>query len=512
MSSHSRATSVWFANTNPTSFPTLDRDLVVDVAIVGGGITGVTAALLLARQGQQVALIEKDRLGHGESGATSAHLTQALDTRYRQIMLMHGIDTARLVAEAQRSAIDRIARIASELRIDCDFARVPGWLYTESEEDVATVEEELEFAHSAALDVRLDRHPPLPFAVKSAVCFRNQARFHPLKYLFALADRVSALGAHLFEGAHVVEVTDGDPCEVTTERATVRARHVLLATDVPLNDESLFQTKLKPQRSYLIAVRVPRAQAVDGLFWDSEEPYHYTRSFAGPDGRLLIIGGKDHRVGTGDQAPLDAVEALEAYARERFDVEEVVGRWSGQIIEPLDGLAYIGPRSSGSRVHVATGYSGNGLTQGTLAAMILSDLVLDRANPFAIVYDPGRTTTAAAMDYIRRNSVVAVNWIRDHLTTLDANAHSLEEVPAGGGRIVAIGGEKYAVARDGDGTMHCLSPVCTHMGCDVAWNDFEKTWDCPCHGSRFDLEGHAVHGPATTRLEPKPVPEAVQGR
>jgi glycine/D-amino acid oxidase-like deaminating enzyme/nitrite reductase/ring-hydroxylating ferredoxin subunit len=512
MNDFSVASSVWFADTSPTSFPTLERDLAVDVAIVGGGITGVTAAFLLARQGQHVALIERDRLGHGESGSTSAHLTQALDMRYRQIMLMHGIDTARLVAEAQRSAIDRIEQIAVELGIDCDFARVPGWLYTETEEDVATIEEELEFAHSAALDVRLDRQPPLPFPVRSAVCFRNQARFHPLKYLFGLATHVGRQRAHLFERTHVVEVTDGEPCEVRTARGTVRARHVLLATDVPLNDESLFQTKLKPQRSYLIAVRVPREQAVDGLFWDSEEPYHYTRSFAGPDGRLMIIGGKDHRVGSDDGAPNEAVAALEEYARARFRVEEVVGRWSGQIVEPLDGLAYIGPQAAGARVHVATGYSGNGLTQGTLAAMILSDLVLERANPFAAVYDPGRTTSATVMDYIKRNSVVAVNWVRDHLTTLDANAQSFDEVPAGSGRIVAAEGEKYAAAREPDGTLHVLSPVCTHMGCDVAWNDFEKSWDCPCHGSRFDVDGQVVHGPATSRLAATSVPQRVKAR
>lgn len=498
----SASTSFWVGTSSREHPPVLPGDLDVDVAIIGGGITGITAALLLHRQGKRVAVLEALRTGEGVTGYTSAHLTEALDTRYTTLERNFGRDGARLAAEASRAAITTIRGLMGRRDEACDWRSVPGYLYTEKLEDLESLHAEYEAAKRAGLDVALADNAPLPFPTRGAVRFEKQAEFHPLEYLDVLRDEILAAGGLLFERTRVLEVHDGEPCRVVTEHGIVRARAVIVATNVPLN-RMFLQTKIAHYRSYVLAARV-QSPRIAGLFWDMDDPYHYLRG-AGPAGReesILIVGGEDHKTGTNDDTNA-SYERLRRYAEERFVISEVGFRWSGQVIEPVDGLPFIGRNSFAQHVFVATGYSGNGLTFGTVAAMILSDQVLGRTNPWSELFEATRIKPlSSAKDFVNENVDVPVHLIGDRVRAPDAR--DVSEVAPGEGKIVRVDGKRLAVFRDDQGALHALSPICPHLGCHVHFNAAEKTWDCPCHGSRFTTDGTVLNGPAVEALAPHP--------
>lgn len=498
-----RETSLWTRTSVLTDEPPLSEELEVDVVVVGGGITGLTAALLLLTAGARVAVLEARKLGSGTSGYTSAHLTAALDTRYHQLESKFGREATRLVASSQTAAIDRIEALVGELGIDCDFQRVPAWLFTEQASDRRALEEESRAAARAGLVVQLTGDVPLPFATHGALRFEHQARFHPRKYLLALAREVKARGGLLFEHSRVIEFHDGTPCEVRTQQGRVRARDVLLCTHLPIN-RFFFVTVAAPYRSYVVTARL-REEPADGLFFDTSDPYHYLRRQQTADGPLWLIGGADHKVGK-KQNTSECFRTLEDYARARFDVEDFVDRWSAELWEPVDGLPYIGLNTLSRHIRVATGFSGNGLTSGTLAAMILTDQLTGRDNPWAEVYDSQRVKPiASARRFLTENLDFPRHLIGDRLKP--AETRSVDEVPRGEGRLVSVNGEKLAVYRSEEGELKACSAVCTHMYCHVRWNDFEKTWDCPCHGSRFEPTGEVIDGPAVLALPRRELPE-----
>lgn len=480
------------------SFPSLDRNIEVDVAVVGGGITGVTTALLLQRAGKRVALLDAHRVAEGVTGNTTAHLTEALDTRYVTLTRDFGLEGARLAAQASRASVDRIERFVQEHRISCHFQRMPGYLFSEREEDLEELHAEYEAARQAGADVAMTRAVPLAFA-RAALRFERQASFHVREYLLPLLGELAEGGCLLFEDTTVLEVKEGEPCTVHTEYGDIAASEVVLATHAPLTRFAL-QTKIAHYRSYALALSVD-GPAVEGLFWDTATPYHYLRSAVStvaPE-PVLIIGGEDHKTGS-DEATEARYEALLNYARARFDVKGIVARWSAQIIEPVDGLPFIG-RGGSEHVHVATGYSGNGMTFGTMAAMIMSDAVLRRMNPWSELFDASRIKPlAAAKAYIRENADVAMHLVGDRLKKGDAR--DLEDVPPGEGKVVYMDGKRLAVYREPDGSLHTCSAVCPHLGCIVHFNAAETTWDCPCHGSRFGVDGSMINGPATSSLAP----------
>ena len=490
--------SLWLATSLGTNFPTLRANLTVDVAIVGAGITGLTAATLLKKAGLSVAVIEAEGVAEGVSGLTTAHLTEALDRSCRQLIKDMGEDNARLAAESARVALARVGAFVDEAGLDCDFARLPGFRYTEDPEEMPELEAELEAAAVLGSEVTLTRDVPLPFKVAGALRFDGQAQFHPRGYLLPLALAIPGNGSRVFEHTRVTEVEDGKPCRVVTSQGTVTARHVILATHAPFNNV-LLQTKVASYRSYVLALRLMAGEEPPvGLFWDTEDPYHYIRSHASDGGPLLIVGGEDHKTGKDDDTT-ERFETLLAFAAARFKVASVQYRWSAQVIEPVDGLPFIGRDPGSEHVYVATGYSGTGMTFGTLAAMINTDLILDRKNPYQDLYDPGRfKAQASIVDYVKENVDFPVHLVTDRLK--GAEATSLAEVAKGEGKIVELAGEKTAVYRDDRGLLHAVSPVCTHMGCLVGFNNAEKTWDCPCHGSRFDKDGKVLNGPAVTPL------------
>ncbi|HUF18301.1 MAG TPA: FAD-dependent oxidoreductase, partial [Thermoanaerobaculia bacterium] len=491
--------SLWIATTPATNFPGLDRDLSVDVAIVGGGISGLTAALRLKTSGMKVAVLDAHRIAEGETGHTTAHLTEAIDARYRALTRNFGREGAQLAAEASRVAIQQIERTASTLGIACGLRRLPGYLYSETGEDLDDLREEAEAARNAGVAAEFVKEVPLPFA-RGGVRFDHQADFHPRQYLLPLAHAIPGNGSFVFENTSAVAVHDGEPCRVDTESGVITANAVFVAANVPVNNRFFLQTKIPAYRSYAMAAKVGAGSDLQGLFWDTADPYHYTRWQQTDDGMFLIVGGEDHK--TGDEKDTESCyEALEEYVRRHFTVDEIRYRWSGQIIEPLDGLPYIGRNSFSKHVYVATGFAGQGMTFGTVSGMLVSDLIRGIDNPWESLFDPTRIKPiAAAVNFVTENVDFPKHLIPDRLTSVDVEGSSLEDVSPGEGKILKLDGRKVAVSRDDSGRTIALSPVCTHMGCDVHWNLAERSWDCPCHGSRFSPEGEVLNGPAVKPL------------
>jgi glycine/D-amino acid oxidase-like deaminating enzyme/nitrite reductase/ring-hydroxylating ferredoxin subunit len=496
--------SLWLATTPETSYSALAGDVEVDVTIVGGGLTGLVAAWLLTEAGTRVAVLEKGRIASGESGNTTAHITELVDTRYHVIERDFGRDGARLVARSNHDAIDWIERTSNALGIDCRFERVPAYLYTERAGDLGFLRKEFAAAERAGVPVEFVNDVPLPFPTAGALRVARQAQFHPRDFLLPLAERIVARGGRIFELTHMTGVSDGDPCEVETREGRVRARNVIVASHVPANNWAALITKLPAYRTYAIAARdgrpIPR-----GLYWDTDDPYHYTRTQPTAEGDVLIIGGEDHKTGT-ETETLQRFESLLDYAGSHFGVQQADYRWSGQIIEPVDGLPFIGLNTASEHVYVATGYSGNGMTWATVAGQLTADLVLGRSNPYADLYKATRVKPlAAAKDFITENIDFPKYLVRDRTTSADVQGDNPALVPKGVGRVLGINGVKYAVYRAEDGELHSLSPICPHMHCDVAWNDAERSWDCPCHGSRFTPTGQVLNGPAVTDMAPLPL-------
>lgn len=494
--------SLWTRTSTTPTFAPIVADVEVDVAIVGGGITGLTAALMLAEAGKRVALVEARTIGSGVSHRSTTHLTEAVDSRYFKVESDFGADGARLVAESSRTAIERINAMAAAHAPSAGFRSRPGYLYADREEDIAMIEREHAAAQRTGLDVQLLDRAPLPFATRRALCFPDQAQMHIQRYLAGIAIAAQAKGASIHEGSRLVAVQDGDPCVLHLEHGPeIRARDVFLATHTPLNLVFLM-TKIAAYRSYVLSfegLRLPE----DGLFWDTADPYHYFSDFEVDGTPYLLVGGEDHKTGT-DADSESHFDALLTWTRERFHVPEPKCRWSSQVEEPVDGLPFIGRNSANEHVFVATGFSGNGTTFGTIAAMIVTDHVLGRENPWSELYSATRVKPiASAGSYVSENVDFPFHLITDHLRP--AEASSIADVLPGEGKTVRVGASRLAVYRELSGEVHALSSVCPHAGCTVKFNPAEKSWDCPCHGSRFAIDGTVLDGPSLHGLKSKTV-------
>lgn len=492
--------SLWMAERNPHVFPPLESHVSVDVAIVGGGITGVTTATLLKAAGLTVAVVEANRIGEGVTGHTTGHITEVLDGGYQRLVSNFGEDGAHLAARSARDAMRQIEELVEGRNLACGYKHVPGYLYTKKAEKVEFLEAERNAASKAGVACTQVRSiSALPFKIEAALRFESQAQFHVRDYLNPLALSIPGAGSYVFEHSRVIAIEDGPPCSVATERASVKAKHVIVATNAPINS-LLLSAKIACYRSYALALRLNEDHpSPNGLFWDVEDPYHYIRSYSAEDEALLVVGGEDHKTGT--EKDTDArFKALLDFAKSHFSVKSVVHRWSAQVIEPVDGLPSIGLEPGASRIYVGTGYSGTGLTFGTLAAMINTDLILGRANRYQELYDPSRIkATASIVDFVKENIDFPLHFVTDRLKP--SGSASVTEVAKGEGQIVEIDGEKTAVYRDEQGLLHAVSAICTHKGCLVAFNKAETSWDCPCHGSRFDKDGKVLDGPACLPLE-----------
>jgi glycine/D-amino acid oxidase-like deaminating enzyme/nitrite reductase/ring-hydroxylating ferredoxin subunit len=492
--------SVWLATADSPTFAPLAGDLDVDVAVVGAGITGLTTALLLQADGARVAVIEAGRVGGGTTGGTTGKLSSQHDLHYRQLIDDHGTHEAQVYADANQQAIETIARLADECEADCQLTRTPSYLYTLDPDRVDDLRAEDEAARSVGLPSTFTTTTDLPFEVAGAVRFDDQAHFHATRYTAALARTLAARGATIVEGTRAMGVEeDGDTATVQTEHGSVRAEQVVIATLIPFLDRGGFFAKMRPQRAYGVAARLV-SDAPAGMHMNVGGPTRSTRPWL-VDGepRGLIVVGENHETGHDEPTP-ERFGALERWAREHFPVESFEHRWSAQDFVPADMRPYVGRSPRSERVFVATGFKKWGLTNGTAAAEILASVVNGRDHAWLPAFDATRIGDANAIkELIKDNVHVGARFVKDRLARL--RAESIEHLAPGEGGVVEVDGETVGAYCAPDGSYEAVSPTCTHMGCSLAWNAAETSWDCPCHGSRFATDGAVLDGPAVRPLD-----------
>jgi len=505
--------SVWMATANLPGYPPLRENTRADVCIVGAGIAGLTTAYLLSQAGKSVIVLDDGPLASGMTRMTTAHLSNAIDDRYVEIERIHGSEGARLAAASHTAAINRIEAIVNTEKIDCDFSRLDGWLILPPGEKEELLDQEREAARRAGLTgVEKFSHRPTGAGFSgggfAGPCLRfpDQGQFHPLKYLAGLVRAIERNGGRLFTGTHADQFQGGSPAAVRAGDFTVNADALVVATNSPVNDLVAIHTKQAPYMTYVNGVRVPRGSVPKALYWDTLDPYHYVRLQSvhgdlpgGGEYDILIVGGEDQKSGEASHTE-ERYTRLESWTRQCFpQAEQVEFTWAGQVLETIDGLAFIGRNPlDKENVFIATGDSGMGMTHGTIAGILLTDLILGRSNPWATLYDPSRKPLRALSTFASEALDMAAQYT-DWLTGGDVG--SVDEIAPDSGAVLRRGLTKVAVYRDEKGTTHECSAVCTHLGCIVHWNSAEKTWDCPCHGSRFDKLGRVINGPANSDLK-----------
>jgi glycine/D-amino acid oxidase-like deaminating enzyme/nitrite reductase/ring-hydroxylating ferredoxin subunit len=491
-----KAESLWIATTPDTDFPSLQENISVDVAVLGGGIAGITSALFIKESGMTVAVVEAKRIIKGVTGHTTAHISSAHNLIYRHLIDRFGKDDAKLYANANQEAIGKIARLVDKNNIDCDFRRTSEYIYAESREELDKIKSEYEAAKSLGLPVSSADAAPLPFKTYGAIRYQNQAQFHPRKYLLALSQMIPGKGSYIFENTRTLDVEGGKPYRIKTDKGYLTAKNVIIATHYPILNQGLLFMRMEPYRSYVLGIRVAD-EVPEEMFDSSGDPSHYIRTQSTPNGSLIIIGGEDHP--TGHEAnTIERYKRLEKYARERFRVKSIDYRWSTQDNYSFDKVPFIGRLSGSKHLYVATAFKGWGMTHGTIAGMILSDMILGISNPYQELYDPGRfkpITTAKKL--VTQNVHIAETLIKGRLS----KPEKLTRLEIGEARVAEIDDKEAGVYKDDKGNIHAVSSACTHMGCIVSWNNAERSWDCPCHGSRFDSDGEVIHSPAVKNLE-----------
>jgi glycine/D-amino acid oxidase-like deaminating enzyme/nitrite reductase/ring-hydroxylating ferredoxin subunit len=481
-----------------TSYPRLKNSISADVAVIGGGITGLSTAFLLQRAGLQAVLLEANRIGQGTTGYSTAKLTSLHGLIYQRLHESYGLAGAKTYADANQAGIEQVAQWVDELGIDCDFERQAAYTFTCDREFVEKVRSEVDVAQQINLPASFTTETSLPFEVLGAIKVENQAQFDPYRYCVGLAKAFVEAGGKIYEMTRALDVDEANGCVVTTDQGELRANHVVLATLLPFMDRGLYFGYTYPSRSYGIEVHL-NTTAPEGMYINAESPTRSVRPFA--DRKRLIVVGEHHKVGQDDDTR-HRYAALEEWARKWFSVASIGHRCSAQDYVPADERAYIGRlQASSDRVYVATGFRKWGLAMGTSAARIITDLILNRENPWAEFFDSTRHDLLdSAKTLVKENLDVAKSFVGDRLRTLAAK--KITELKNGEGAIVVSNGERVAAYRDDQGTVHAVSPACTHLGCYVQWNTSEKSWDCPCHGSRYDCDGRILQGPAVRPLKP----------
>jgi len=488
----------------------LNKDLDTDILVIGGGISGLTVAYCLALEGRKVVLIEDGFLASGETGRTTAHLTCALDDRYFELEKIFNEETAHLAAESHSAAIEWIANTINTNKIDCNFKRVDGYLFLEESDSIETLNKELVATQKAGLKTELINDTPSIQTVgnSSSLKFSDQAQFHILKYINGLANAFLSLGGNIFTETKAENINkDG----ATANGFNIKANHIIVATNTPINDWVKIHTKQWPYRTYVIGSKIEKGKMPYALWWDTggkenqfqSEPYHYVRLEPFDNEHdILIIGGEDHKTGQTEDKTIkeeDRYENLLIWAKKHFSAfQNIDFKWSGQVMEPIDSLAYIGKNPGDENIYIITGDSGNGMTHGTLGGIIITDIITGKENPWVKIYDPARFTLNKSLKYLKEVG----NMVAQYSDWLSNNG--LQEtntlIPGEGG-IFTSGTKKFAIYKDENQKLHVCSAVCPHLGAILQWNNDEKTFDCPMHGSRFTTEGKVINGPAIADLK-----------
>jgi glycine/D-amino acid oxidase-like deaminating enzyme/nitrite reductase/ring-hydroxylating ferredoxin subunit len=494
--------SIWLQRSQPPAFPRLEGDRDYDVVVLGAGIAGVSLALELVEAGRRVGLLEAGTVAGGASGNSTAKISSLHALTYDQLERQHGPGVARAYGEANEAGLSAIAERVEQLGVECDFERRDNFTYSLDQAEIPKLRSEADTAKRSGLPASYVSDVELPFEVAGAVRFANQAQFDPVPYIRALAARFTEAGGDLFEHSPATAVSDGDPCEVSVRGgATVRAGQVAVTTHFPFLDRGLYFARMHPERSYVVAARI-RGEVPKGMYLSTESPAHSIRQIPDPDGELLMVGGESHKTGQGDSA--ECFQRLASWAQANFEVERFEYRWATQDPIPADKIPFIGKlHPFTDRLFVATGFRKWGFAAGAAAAQILADQIADRPNPWAFAFDPSRLRPrASAGSLAKENANVAYRFFADRL-----HRGVARELAPGEGAIVGDGPAQRAVYRDETGALTAVSARCTHLGCIVNWNAGERSWDCPCHGSRFAPDGMVIEGPAVDPLARRPVPD-----
>lgn len=501
--------SCWLEKTAERQYLPLIVNLETDVVVVGGGLAGLSVAYNLVKRGFQVVLLEDGFLASGESGRTTAHLASALDDRFYSLIKLFGKEDTSLIYQSHAEAINFIERTINEEKIECDFFRVDGYLFPHYNDTTESLEKEYEAAVELGVPVEwVEQVPYMSMQPLKALKFPAQGQFHPVKYMLGLAEAITVNGGKIYTGSHVSKIDEAGV--TTTDDFRVNARHIVVATNSPINSKYILPLSQYPYRTYAIAALIKRNSIPAALWWDTGDmlidkdtpPYHYVRTQPyNTEFDLLISGGEDHKTGLmGNTSEYDRHAKLEAWTRDRFEIGEVVYKWSGQVLEPYDGMAFIGRNAADKdNIYIATGDSGHGMTHATIAGILLADIIEGKENPWTHIYKPGRLNLKAGRILFKETIGTLLYYYKtrpDHPAAV-----SLASIGLNDAEIVEFNGHKAGAYRDEHGLMHLVSATCTHLGCAVRWNNVEKTWDCPCHGSRFSVSGEVINGPANDPLE-----------
>ena len=499
-----QTTSIWYENVViPSESGPPVGPIAADVCVVGAGISGLLSAYLLSKEGKSVLVIDEGEVGSGQTGRTSAHLASIIDDRFMEIERLRGLDGSKMAYNSHAAAIDLIEKISADESIDCEFKRLDAYLFLAPGDKPSLLPDELAASKRAGVvAAELIEKPALKnWTDAPAMRYGNQARFHPLKFLVGLAAACEKRGVRIYTGCRCTGVTGADPKKGIRARVTlgdgtttIDAGAIVVATNAPapINDWVSIYLKQSAYRTYMVGLKMPAGSVDDVLYWDTADPYHYVRL----DGDVLISGGNDHKVGQYPKTGDPFVE-LEKWTREKFPAAgALVSKWSGQVNEPADYLGFIGKApTSGEDVYVITGDSGMGLTHAGLGAILVTDLIQNRHNLWTALYDP--TRTPIDKDFVTENANTMSQYV-DLITGGDVK--SADDIAPGEGAVIRHGLHKVAVYKDPAGKVSECSAVCTHLACIVHWNPAEKSWDCPCHGSRFSPEGKVLMGPAISDL------------
>lgn len=501
--------SYWNDSIQPLEFGTLQEDKTTDVLIVGGGIAGLSTAYCLAMSGKRVILVEDGQLGSGETGRTTAHITYALDDRYYDLEKYFGEEKSSLAAESHRHALEWIRNTIEAENIDCRFMNADGYLFTDPTDKEENLDKEYEATQRAGLPTEMVSQMPGINLRQRAIRYPSQGQFHILKYLRGLAEAIIRMGGEIYTNTHATDISKAG---AKANGYTITANHIVVATNTPVNDIVTMHTKQWPYRTYVVAAKVPKGKLPYAMWWDTgnmdskwvAKPYHYVRLEPLDDSSdLLISGGEDHKTGQADEEDISESQRYERlinWTRQHFpQFSEIAYKWSGQVMEPVDCLAYIGKNPGDENIYIITGDSGNGMTHGTLGGLIVSDLISGQDNRWAGLYEPSRITIRTGGDYIKEVGNMAYKMAKDWLSSGDIK--ELNELMPGKGAVLSRGLDKIAVYKDADGTVHTCTAICPHLGGVLQWNDDEKSFDCPLHGSRFTAYGKVINGPAISDLK-----------
>lgn len=492
---------VWSETAKGFEFPSLEKDEETDVAIVGAGIAGITTAFFLTRSGKKVSVFESGKIISGVTGHTTAKITSLHTLIYHFLIEKFGIENAKKYAEANQNAIEKINSLINENKIECDFQRKDAYTYTEKNDGIDSIKKELQACLQLGLPASYETNLPLPFPVKAAIKFSNQAQFNPRKYLLALAQIIQKEGGRIFENSKILDIHESENhCELATKKGRIKAKQIIIATHFPILNNGMLYAKMYPDRSYAMAVKID-GPVPDGMFINADEPERSIRSYSNGNSEFLIVGGENHKTGETEDTQ-GKYENLEKFTRSWFRIKSIDYYWSTQDNFTFDKVPFIGKLPGTKKIFVATGFGGWGMTNGTVSGMIIHDLILKKENRWAELFSPERLNLKTSPEeFFSQNIDVAKKYIRDRIKIKKIKREEADEISPWEHKIVKIGDEKIAIYKDEEKKIHAVSAKCTHLGCIVRWNNAEKSWDCPCHGSRFDPDGKVLHSPAIKDLK-----------